>query len=675
MRPQKVGITEQIGRIVQLARYHRVSQIGWRLWRRIQNGLEQRGIYRLRFPVDQLSLRDDRQPLLRSMAARRRAAYPHRQAAEVRAWLATGRFRFLNEVHALATSQDEGPVAWNWRIREAPRLWRFHFQCHEFLLALSAEKDRVCLSEFLEGWLQAKGQGDIGQPNVQELSFTPEVRTASGVMNADAWHPFCISRRLPVWLMLAAQGTIPASLQTRFWNSVTQQLFWLINHLEYDLGGNHLLENYRALVLAKECLVGSNAIRHQRIMLGLEKRTIDEINQQVTSWGEHFELAPTYHGIMTLAVREIAGALNMSAEASSLDLAQRATEQADAMSSFLQGLCHPDEQIPLFGDSALDETPLPSALQENSIPKQSSVADLFDESDKHELIVSNQGPYWTWRSPSDDYLVFDTGHIACDHLPAHGHADLLGIEASLRGQRLIVDAGTFDYEDSSMRHYCRESLAHNVATVDGLNHADVWSRFRMGRRGKPLFRSSGRKGNWNYMWSAHDAYKHLGVMETHRLLLAMAGPLWICIDWIRAASAHRLTSRVRLNLQELRNPLSIKQDITGLSSVEFQWPLERTDRLTEEGDWRISQLGPGCIRIEDGWYCPEFGHRHAIPVLSFEGPSPDRGEANWVGWALSARDEKIRVRVNFGNNEHEISIVHGTGETSFIFSRPPDVPF
>lgn len=669
MRIRNAGITTRIGRVIQLARYHRASQIGWRLWRRVQHELEQRGIQRLRFPVEQLSLRDDRQTLLRSLAERRRAAYPHRKAAEVRDWLATGKFRFLNEVHSLATSRNEGLQSWNWQIPEAPRLWRFHFQCHEFLLALFEESDNACLAKFIAGWLQAKGQGDIGQPNIQDLSFTTEARSARGAMDADAWHPFCISRRLPVWLMLAAQGAIPASLQTRFWNSITQQIYWLINHLEYDLGGNHLLENYRALVLAKECLTGYEAITHLRMMRRLEKLTIEELNRQVTSWGEHFELTPTYHGIMTLAVREIADAWNVPASVISPGLAQKATEQANAMSSFLFGLCHPDGQIPLFGDSALDETPLPNVLRDNLSPKRPPAAELLNLCAEHESIVRSQGPYWTWRSPSHDYLVFDTGHIACDHLPAHGHADLLGLEASLRGQRLIVDAGTYDYEDSLMRYYCRGSLGHNVATVDGLNHADVWSRFRMGRRGKTLFRNSGRTEQWHYMWSAHDAYKHLGVMATHRVLLATEGPLWICLDWLQTTSAHRLTSTLRLNLQELQAPLSIGQAPSGQSHVDFQWVGHHRDQVPAESDWRICQLGPGSLHIGEGWYCPEFGHRQVIPVLSFAGPVVEKGAENWVGWALGARNKQVSVEMNFGTNDWEILIGQGTRKTSIKLTQ------
>jgi uncharacterized heparinase superfamily protein len=38
-------------------------------------------------------------------------------------------------------------------------------------------------------------------------------------------------------------------------------------------------------------------------------------------------------------------------------------------------------------------------------------------------------------------LIADAGRVGPDHLPAHAHGDIFSFEWTLRGQRVVVDAG------------------------------------------------------------------------------------------------------------------------------------------------------------------------------------------------------------------------------------------
>lgn len=43
------------------------------------------------------------------------------------------------------------------------------------------------------------------------------------------------------------------------------------------------------------------------------------------------------------------------------------------------------------------------------------------------------------------YLLADVGAVCRDDLPAHAHADLLSLELSLDGRRMLVDSGVGEY--------------------------------------------------------------------------------------------------------------------------------------------------------------------------------------------------------------------------------------
>ena len=155
------------------------------------------------------------------------------------------------------------------------------------------------------------------------------------------------------------------------------------------------------------------------------------------------------------------------------------------MFTFVSELLHPDGEIPLFSDSGFGEAP--SMKQITALSTEAGLA-----VSGHDLGTKQIGDYWIYRGTKTT-AVFDCGQVSCSWLPAHAHCDLLGFEMSWLGQRWIVDSGNYNYEDDAMRLYCRSSLAHNVVTVGGQNHCDVWSKFRMGRRGKTLRFSPGSR--------------------------------------------------------------------------------------------------------------------------------------------------------------------------------------
>ena len=592
----------QIDRLFQLLRYHKPSQLMWR-GRGIVQQRWQRRFPRVYQPsTGPVAFTGQSGLLLKKLHRRRLGLWPLRQTPESLAGMAKGKFTFLNEPHSLSLGVDRSSPAkpgdafdnrLDWQ-PNAPRLWRFHLQYHESILELADEVGGDAAWQMIESWLDF--------PSNQ----TP-------YLDADAWHPFCLSVRLPNWLMLAATEEVPSEIDKRFWQSVSEQVNWLWQNPEWDLGGNHLLENLRTLAIADATLTGDICIDRGKLYRWIDQ----EIESQLLASGEHYERTPTYHALMLLAMIEIAD----SAEA--IGVPCNASSAATKMASFLESILLPDDQIPLFGDSVFTETPTPRTL----------INDALEPSEPSK--TPSHSDYWVHQSEDgQSQLIVDLGNTACDHLPAHAHADLLTFEAAAFGKRFLVDTGTFDYEESSERIHCRSTHSHNTLRIDEQNHCDVWSRFRMGRRGHVNTRIAGSSDTHAWCLAKHDAYRFLGIANSCRLIVADRrrgnGFAWLVADWFESDESHQLSS-----------PLHI--------GPEFK--LDQTDpelaclRLASDESQSIYLRSSTPIHLSKNEYFPDFGVR--VPIDRLEQSSVSKGQQPIV-WYLSttAHEPLPKVKVS-----------------------------
>jgi uncharacterized heparinase superfamily protein len=376
--------------------------------------------------------------------------------------------------------------------------------------------------------------------------------------------------------------------------------------LELELGGNHLLENLRALVLAGCLFDTPQSVR----WLDLADRYLRrEIPNQILEHGEHFEVSPAYHcqvlgGLlqMTLVLRFVRPQLSQFCQ----DASQR-------MYSFLVQILHPDGEIPLFGDSCFGES-FPVA----ELHRLANAARLEGDSAATGR-ASTAGPYWVWRSENGkDALIFDAGQVAADCLPAHGHCDLLGFEASIEGERWIVDSGVYNYEEDTMRVYCRSSVAHNTVTINDRNQCDVWSRFRMGYRGRPGELRHGCQHGFSWASASHDAYLRLGAGSIERLLVASDSGTWFCVDRVEQRAQHSVVGRLHF---------APGIEAEKISSTEY--------RLRNGSVHRILRFaGTENIDTTSGWYCKAFGVRQRTTVIAYRLAT----NTDTMSWSLAPAD-------------------------------------
>ncbi|HTI49924.1 MAG TPA: alginate lyase family protein [Planctomycetaceae bacterium] len=496
-----------------------------------------------------------------------------------------GRFQFLNEQLVLPNPVD-------WRLSESPvvdPLWRFHLHYHEFLLdllAASAASSSAALPDrawdLVRQWIDGNPLDDVRGLD-------------------DAWHPFCISRRLPVWIILWQIAPPDEALAGAVAGSMFRQALFLASHLERDLGGNHLLENARGLALAGSFFSGPAADRWLRVSRKILRR---ELPEQILPHGEHFERAPMYHAQMLDILLDIRDTLRVIDPS----LSTYCGDTAVRMAEFLEQILHPDGEIPLLGDSVLGETPPPHNLIRQSIDGHVAIT----RSVATPAAASRIGDYWIWRD-GDNYLLLDAGPVGADHLPAHAHSDLSTIEASVGGKRLIVDSGVFAYRDGGLRSYCRSTAAHNLLQVDNREQCDTWSRFRMGYRGRPIDIQNGVKADVHWVRMRHDAYRRSAVPQVGRWIACHQNGPWVIVDWALGEGCHCLA-----------NWLHLHPDVQIQQAAEAEFRL-RLDRVV----LTLGSLTPGVLEILEGDYCPEFGHRMVAPVVRWTNASGLPAVCGW----------------------------------------------
>jgi len=477
--------------------------------------------------------------------------------------LRAGRFAFLNETRDLGW-----PPRWE---PEAPLLWRYNLHYFEYLFDVDFAEARACARDWIVRHPIARGR--------------------------PAWDPYPTSLRIQNWCLLffgrhRAATEADAELRDLLWTSLYRQAEWLDRHLETHLLGNHLLENAAALALAGACFAGPAAERWRRRGLRLLE---EELAEQILPDGCHFEASPMYHARavwLLLALRETGDS----------DLRARVEAPLERALAALPKLCHPDGRIALLSDSAF-------GIQNEPADLLAHAAGLLGREPPAPPAGAFALPdvgYFGARSAAGHHAVCDAGPIGPDAQPGHAHADLFSFELSLRGRRVVSDAGVYGYEADAMRRYCRSTAAHNTVEIDGEDQCEMWAAFRVGRRGLPRdVRFEPEAGGAGFRLAGwHDGYRRLPGRPVHFRELrfhAEAGVL-LARDRVRAGRPVRCVSRLHLHPD-------CRIEETDAAGARVAHP---------GGRLRVAFAGPGALRVELWHYCPEFGRRVEGRALAFE---------------------------------------------------------
>jgi uncharacterized heparinase superfamily protein len=413
------------------------------------------------------------------------------------------------------------------------------------------------------------------QELIREWVYTNPVGAKPG------WEPYTMSLRIINWCKagFGAEDLL---------HSLYRQAAYLYRSLETHLLGNHLLENARALVFVG-AFFGEQGEAPQWLERGVEIYR-DQTPEQVLEDGGHFERSPMYHALMLEGYVDV---LNLLPEDHS-DWGWLA-ETVRKMGDFLLSMTHPRNRISLFND----------ATRNVACPTGKLVAyarRVLDLQPERRSQFEETGYYI--HNSDDVYLIIDGGPIGPDHLPAHAHADIFSYELSVGGDLFIVDTGVYEYEAGDMRDYVRSTKAHNTVCVDGVNQAECWDSFRVARRFPPRNISFTKQGGQSHFEGHFDGYAQLigDRIEYRRRIEADQNERCIVVeDTITGEGCHTVESRIHLHpdVQVERNRGCIS--------------LERASHNV------CISAEDSTVRLENGWYCPEFGLQELNTVIVLGG--------------------------------------------------------
>lgn len=437
-----------------------------------------------------------------------------------------------------------------WTDEAQTLLWRFTLHYFEWLphLAALGEPGAVAARRLVAGWLDRFER------------FHPL-----------AWHPYPLSLRLFAWLGhedFLCRGA-DTGFVDRFRRALDRQAGHLACVLERDVGGNHLIKNLKALIAAALCLP-----RHAGRLEGAVAMLEGELRRQILADGCHYERSPSYHEQVLGDLMDLDRLFAGAGRTVPAPLADAISRMRPAASFFRHG----DGGLALFNDGAVEPQvtgPLPAA------PKALPEAGY-------------------WRLDAGPLLVLvDCGPCCPDDLPAHAHADVLSFEMSDGPYRLIVNSGTYAYQDEAWRNRLRGTPAHSTLTVDDGDSAEVYGVFRLGRRPG---RFAVKAGDGRFV-GEHDGWRRLGLVHRRGLDLRDDGLTgWDEVERQRPGPPRAISLRFHLHPGVAVRP-------GGEGRVDLDLP--------DGSAWRF--VGEGGVGLEPGVYCPSFNLMRPAPVIRMDG--------------------------------------------------------
>lgn len=205
-------------------------------------------------------------------------------------------------------------------------------------------------------------------------------------------------------------------------------------------------------------------------------------------------------------------------------------------------------------------------------------------------------------------VILDCGKMGPGYLTGHGHCDALSFELSAYGIPVLVNSGTYQYQDR-LRPFFRSARAHNTVEIAGREQSEIWGEHRTGRR---LGSTACARvdGGWIGSYETYEGYRHrrlLRMRETEEgteLVVedAVHGPegesasaffhLAPGFSWEMRDGGWRIAGDARANAKDIEAQVTVK-----------------TGKDEEPADVIIHQSGDICA------YAPDFGKRMKKQVM------------------------------------------------------------
>ena len=456
----------------------------------------------------------------------------------------------------------------DWTCINESKLWRYNLHYFDYLLDNGVSND--VKDKLISDWIDA-----------------------SHSLKVDAWEPYPVSLRIVNWIkyfIIYKDNDIPHA----WLESLARQVSVLFGSIEHHILANHYLKNGKALFLAGAYLdfkFSANwYLEGKRILL-------EEAREQILDDGGHYEKSPMYHSIVVEDYLDIINLIiSNDIKIDDMELSFLKSQTTKAL-NYLNHIVMPDGDIPLFNDAAFNIASHPNDIFDYA--KNVLLYSRDTNHSSHNILALALSGYYIITA-KDSKCIIDCGSVSPVYQPGHTHCDVLSYELSIKGMRVIVDTGVYDYDTSLSREYSRSTKAHNTLEIDDMEQSELWGSFRVARRSNILdvslveykegdFRFS---GSYAPYWSRHGRI-------FHNRQLSFVNESWKIIDTVNGDGYHKINNYIHLH-------------------PDFDCQIISGEYYLVKGDHKIAKvkfLDNVDITIENGWYYPEFGRAISNRVI------------------------------------------------------------
>ena len=463
----------------------------------------------------------------------------------------------------------------DWGAREHTLLWRFTLHYFEWLADLEAiggAQSSARARALMDDWMASHPRPD-----------------------AVAWHPYPLSLRVYAWLrhgpfvLDGAEG----AFRDRYVDPLDRQARHLARVVEWDIGGNHLIKNLKALFAAERCLDNQSG--------GDAEAWLEHaVSRQVLADGGHYERSPAYHLQVLCDLLDVRALIVEEKKVPPKWIEDAIARMGDALAFFRHG----DGGLALFNDGDIGRPELLAAADRHLGGGRAAPV-ILAESGYHRMAAGGA------------LVLMDAGPCCPDDLPAHAHADTLSFEFSHHSQRLVVNCGTYAYQDADWRNRLRGTASHSTVCVDGEDSAEVYGTFRLGRRPREALGTRHEDASGIRVAGHHDGYRHLGLIHHRTLTLSADGQRLAGEDRIEVSGAG--PDRAVAARFHLHPGVAADQRDTGAVDL----------RLPGGGGWRFEAPGEQ-VRLQESVYAPRFNEMTDSCQIVIE--KPPAGGDRVIGW-------------------------------------------
>jgi Heparinase II/III-like protein/Heparinase II/III N-terminus len=225
--------------------------------------------------------------------------------------------------------------------------------------------------------------------------------------------------------------------------------------------------------------------------------------------------------------------------------------------------------------------------------------------------VSRQFPdggYCVMRD-QDRLIILDCGPLGYLTTAAHGHADSLSLTVSIGGQPILIDPGTYAYQEGGVyRDYFRSTLAHNTLAIDGYNQSEMAGTFLWRSKANSRLIHWKSTPDYDLAIAEHEGYSKCGV--THQRIVYFLKPDYLLVaDFLSGSGEHNYYLSWHFPGQSI-----IEQD-KHMTKVIIR---EREINLISLGDRIMPAVRIGEEDPIQGWMSPGYGVLTEAPVLVYE---------------------------------------------------------